>query len=134
MPVKFKIGFTIDAETLFGLMAKFLPLEDLTVEEVVEHAERHAAPKRLAHVSGADMPKIKRTRHTLGANGGQLKVLVDHARKYGVVGYGGLGEALKAAGFARAGAGSAIKRALDKGILVRHENGGYMVREKESTA
>jgi hypothetical protein len=130
MAVKFKIGFTIDAETLFGIMAKFLPLEDLAVEEVAERPERHAAPKRLAHDDGADIPKIKRGRQSrLGANGGQLKVLADHARRHGVVGYGGLGEALKAAGFAKAGAGSAIKRALDKGVLIRHENGGYMVRE-----
>jgi len=34
--VKFKIGFVVPAETLFGLMAKFLPVEDLHVEELVE--------------------------------------------------------------------------------------------------
>lgn len=36
MAVKFKIGFTIDAETLFSMISKFLPLEDLHVEEVLE--------------------------------------------------------------------------------------------------
>jgi hypothetical protein len=35
MSVKFKIGFTIGAETLFGLMSKMLPIEDLMVEEVM---------------------------------------------------------------------------------------------------
>ena len=35
MSVKFKIGFTIGAETLFGLMSKMLPIEDLRVEEVM---------------------------------------------------------------------------------------------------
>jgi hypothetical protein len=34
--VRFKIGFTIGAETLFGLMSKMLPIEDLSVEELVE--------------------------------------------------------------------------------------------------
>jgi hypothetical protein len=36
MTVKFKIGFTIDGETLFGLMSKMLPIENLSVEELVE--------------------------------------------------------------------------------------------------
>jgi hypothetical protein len=34
MSVKFRIGLTIDGETLFGLIAKMLPIEDLSVEEV----------------------------------------------------------------------------------------------------
>ena len=36
MPIKYKLGFTIDSETLFGIMSKFLPIENLSVEEVVE--------------------------------------------------------------------------------------------------
>jgi hypothetical protein len=36
MTVKYKIGFTVDAETLFGLISKFLPFEHLSVEEVIE--------------------------------------------------------------------------------------------------
>ena len=127
MPVKFKIGFTIDAETLFGMMAKFLPLENLAVEEVVEHERRVAPPPRLAHSSkGADLAQIRR-RRSFDPNGGQLKVLVDYTRKHGVVSHRELGEALKAGGFSRLGAGSALKRALAKGVLRKHENGGYML-------
>jgi hypothetical protein len=60
MTVKFKIGFTIDGETLFGLMSKFLPIDNLSVEEMVErqpripieaiaHAVKHITkPKRTA--------------------------------------------------------------------------------------
>jgi hypothetical protein len=43
MPVKFKIGFEMDAETLFGIIAKFVPLENLSVEEVV--ARPHVVPR-----------------------------------------------------------------------------------------
>jgi hypothetical protein len=32
--VKFKIGFTIDAETLGAIIAKMLPVEDVSVEEI----------------------------------------------------------------------------------------------------
>jgi hypothetical protein len=34
--VKFKIGFTIQAETLFHLVSKMLPIEDLSVQEIFE--------------------------------------------------------------------------------------------------
>ena len=60
MAVKFKIGFVIDGETLFGLISKFLPLENLSVEEVV--ARPHPVAPRLA----TPQPKLKRRRRTKG--------------------------------------------------------------------
>jgi hypothetical protein len=33
--VKFKIGFTIPSDTLIAMIAKYLPIEDLSVEEIV---------------------------------------------------------------------------------------------------
>src|ERR1700722_16069707 len=125
MAVKFKIGFQIDAETLFGIMAKFLPLENLSVEEVIERPERPSAPKLL---KGAPIPKnspkIKRRRAT-NATGGQIKALADYARAHGPSSYGDFANALQAAGFSRAGVGSALKRAVTHGVLQRHEDGGY---------
>jgi hypothetical protein len=35
MSVKFKIGFTIESETLFRMISQMLPVEDLSVEEVM---------------------------------------------------------------------------------------------------
>jgi hypothetical protein len=60
MTVKFKIGFTIDGETLFGLMAKFLPIEDLSVEEVPSKptlAERAIAIHKQHAITAAKKPK-----------------------------------------------------------------------------
>jgi hypothetical protein len=45
MSVKFKIGFTIGAETLFGLMSKMLPIEDLSVEELAPKSRVETTPK-----------------------------------------------------------------------------------------
>jgi hypothetical protein len=128
MTVKFRIGFQIDAETLFGIIAKFLPLENMSVEEVVERPERPPPGLPKTVMAALTRTDIKRRRSSRGVDGGQLKVLADHARAHGVVGFGDLGDALKAAGFAKAGVGSAIKRALDRGVLRRHENGGYVAR------
>jgi hypothetical protein len=50
--VKFRINFTIPSETLIGLIGKFLPIEDLSVEELVEKpklAERAVAIHKLTH-------------------------------------------------------------------------------------
>ena len=50
MNMKFKIGFTIDGETLFGMLSKMLPIENLSVEEIVPKptlAERAIAVNRL---------------------------------------------------------------------------------------
>lgn len=127
MTVKFKIGFTIDAETLFDIVSKFLPLENLSVEEVVERPERPSTPrlpKAVAARIKADTPKIKRRRKSVDAGGGQLKVIVDHLRAIGGVAvYGEIGDALQAAGFSKAGVGSALKRALENGIVRKHERG-----------
>jgi hypothetical protein len=52
MTIKFKIGFTIGADTLFGLMSKMLPIEDLEVEEIAPKpklAERAIAIHKLTH-------------------------------------------------------------------------------------
>lgn len=122
MPVKFRIGFEIDAETLFGIVAKFLPLENLSVEEVMTHR----APPTPRLPKTVDTPKIKR-RRPKGLNGGQIKVIADTVRARGrVMGYAEIGEALHTAGFARAGAGSAVKRAIMQGVIRKHPDGGYV--------
>jgi hypothetical protein len=127
MAVKFNIGFTIDAETLFSIVSKFLPLENLSIEEVVERPERHSAPrvsKVAAMLARADTPKIKRRqRQNAGVNGGQLKVIADHLRANGPASHSEIGYALKAAGFSKLGAGSALKRMLDQGVIRKHERG-----------
>lgn len=56
MVVKFKVGMTISAETVFSILARLLPIENLTVEEVLErpHPIEQFTP-RLKH-----MHKVKR--------------------------------------------------------------------------
>jgi len=126
MAVKFKIDFQIDAETLFGLISKFLPLENLHVEEVVE---RHAPAPKLAHQPKL-APKPKRAPRRsgyainleAGANGVIMGVLADGEPHR----FSELKDALIAAGFAETGLGSRIKRLVEHGIVVRNEPGSYV--------
>jgi hypothetical protein len=93
MTVKFKIGFTIGAETLFGLMSKMLPIENLSVEELVEPSDRlflkpvptgamkilNAAkhkPKRQIHKRPSPGPNLKK-----GINGILMTQLVDGPKR-----------------------------------------------------
>ena len=126
MAVKFKIDFQIDAETLFGLISKFLPLENLHVEEVVE---RHAPAPKLAHQPKL-APKPKRaprrsgyaTNLEAGVNAVIMGVLADGEPHR----FSELQHAIRAAGFARTGLGSRIKRLQEHGIVVRHSPGFYV--------
>jgi hypothetical protein len=68
MSVKFKIGFQIDAETLFGIIAKFLPVEKLSVEELPVKptlTERSTAIHKLTQRA---ITKHKPRRPSRGAN------------------------------------------------------------------
>lgn len=58
--IKYKIGFTMTAETLFSILNKFLPVEDLQVEELAPVA---LAQPKLAQQFVHKLPrrKIKRS-------------------------------------------------------------------------
>jgi hypothetical protein len=50
--VKFKIGFTIPSDTLIAMIAKFLPIEDLSVEEIVPRIASTPKPLHLPTTKG----------------------------------------------------------------------------------
>ena len=73
--VKFKIGFTIPSDTLIAMIAKFLPIEDLSVEEIVPKptlAERSIAIHKLTQQAIATH-KPKPQIHKRASRGPNLK-------------------------------------------------------------
>ena len=110
MKVKYRIGFTVDAETLFGLIAKFLPFEDLHVEEIVPHAPK---PPNLA-APQARQRTMRASRRdpgypfnlTDGVNGVIMGVLADGEPHR----YIELKAAVTGAGYAGSGIGSRMDR------------------------
>jgi hypothetical protein len=134
MPVKFKIGFTLDAETLFGIIAKFIPLDNLSVEEVVErpqYATRAiSAPERIEKQRAPHTQKHKRagrapgTQLNLdeGVNGVIMGTFVDGGQHS----YGELKRLVTKAGYAGSGIGSRIGRLVEVGALVRISGGKYV--------
>jgi hypothetical protein len=71
MTVKFKIGFTIDGEMLFGMLSKFLPIENLSVEEVMPQSDRlvlKPVPAGAMKILAAAKQRRKFKRASLGPN------------------------------------------------------------------
>lgn len=129
MPVKFNIGFQIDAETLFGIIAKFIPLDNLTVEEVIDRPHHAPAPKLTHQPKLAPKPKHKQRAPRQGkgidihggVNGLILKVLADGQQHR----FGEIQQALSRDGYAQTGLGSKLKRLLEHGAVERVESGVY---------
>jgi hypothetical protein len=124
MAVKFKVGFTMSAETLFSIIAKMLPIEDLQVEEVQPRA-LHAAPKVAALAAPTKKPRkpypknaFRGNRHTgpnldAGVNAIVMAHLADGKPHPAIE----LKPLIKAAGFSATGVGSRLQALKTAGIV-----------------
>jgi hypothetical protein len=111
MAVKFKVAFTMSAETLFLIMAKVLPIEDLHVEEVPEILPKIGKVEKIARLSGPENRLKRRNRYSGpalegGLNGVILKALEDGQPRR----YAELKQAVNAAGYAGSGIGAKLSR------------------------
>ena len=126
--IKYRLGFTMSAETLFALMAKVLPIEDLSVEEIaptpvrekrithdpaIRFDKRFDAPKpKLKRKFGARAPGYKPNLEA-GTNAIILKVLADgqiHRTRE-------IKDGFLAAGYNPNGTGSSIERQRKWGLI-----------------
>jgi hypothetical protein len=139
MSVKFKIGFTIDAETLFGIIAKFLPVEDLEVEEIEPHAPKHV--EKIARLVGPENrhepvrpPRAKRPGPIpmsldKGANAIIMNFLADGKRH----GPGALKPLFRAAGYSDSGVASRLMKLKAAGVVHQPEYGLWQIGEAPVT-
>lgn len=124
--IKYRLGFTMSAETLFALLGKVLPIEDLSVEEIaptpVKAARQLAdgglrpqlAKPKLKRKSGRGRPPdIYKPNLKAGANAIILRVLADgeihHTRE--------IKDGYVAGGFQPNGTGSSIERMRKWGVI-----------------
>jgi hypothetical protein len=135
MTIKYKLGFTIDSEVLFGLLSKVLPIQDLSVEEVMERTpqlndgprfdERFDLPKRA--------PQVRRKRGNdyelnpyAGGNAVVLSVLGDGevhpANEFHAP--------MKAAGYKASGMFTRVKRLKRHGLIVSPAKARYQLTLK----
>lgn len=129
--IKYKLQFTMSAETLFGLLGKVLPIENLAVEEIVEHnvVPPDAAirfDKRFDLPKPAKLKRKKATRTSPGPNleAGVNKVIMEALSK-GAHRAVHLKRLVGAAGYAATGIGSRLEALRRAGIVFRPEPGLY---------
>jgi hypothetical protein len=114
--VKFKIGFVMDSESLFGLIGKFLPVEDLEVEEIVERPPKlplQAIARAVDHITkraktrASPGPNLKK-----GINGIIMTALADGPKRANQ-----LKPKVKAAGFSENSVNSRLEALRGYGVL-----------------
>ena len=124
--VRFKIGFEIGAETLFGMLSKMLPIDNLSVEEIVPiktervitgvkaHPQiRSPTARKKRHSNGLDLKK--------GINGVMLAVLNDGQPHRATE----LRPLVKAAGFSSNSVGSRLQALREKGVVKQIGDGTW---------
>lgn len=137
--VKFKIGFTIPAETLFGMMSKFLPIEDLHVEELMEQPQQPQIKQaRIAKLIAA-MPdnqiKKERKKHRQPFKHPSGRVLTDFVKEFvekakGDVSWASMSKFTQQLGYEKSSINNAVSRLIEKGILERRGSGVYGLKKK----
>jgi hypothetical protein len=136
MAVKFKVGFTMSAETLFGIIAKFLPIEDLQVEEI----EPPRPPLRVEKIARLVAPPPAKPRRSgnryLGVNleGGVNAVILKALEDGKPRRYGELKKVVGDAGYAPTGIGSKLARLKDLKAVHQPDLGVWQIGEARKRA
>jgi hypothetical protein len=136
---KFKVAFTMDSKTLFLIMSKMLPIEDLKVEEKLDEAELHQALKSLAGrheqkilAHNYPKPKYKKKRASIPFNPdkGINKILLDHLarRSYRA---GELKKPLQEGGYSANSVNSRLQELAHRGVVIRHSDGLWSLAESD---
>lgn len=124
--VKFKVAFTITAETMFSMLSKFLPVEDLTVEEMVPKPV--SAQPKLARQFVRDTPKLKRKRspsRTFDLNSGINRIIMELLADGQTHKAIEIKPLLKKAGFSANSVGSRLQALREKGIVEQMGKGAW---------
>jgi hypothetical protein len=128
---KFKVAFTMDAKTLFLIVSKMLPIEDLKVEEKLDEAELKAALHSLAPkaeraklAQPSPKPKFAKSKPSIpfSPDKGINKILLDYLAKRPHKSIE-LRKPLQEAGYSANSVGSRLQELAKRGIITQHGDG-----------
>jgi hypothetical protein len=127
--VRFKIGFTINAETLFSLMSQMLPIDNLSVEEVIERDA--ALERRVIAPAPAPAPTLRKKKKRpvrgplldRGINRIILDILEDGAPHRAVE----MQQPIQKAGFSANSVGSRLQCLREHGVVEQLGDGGWQL-------
>jgi hypothetical protein len=132
MSVKFKIGFTIAGETLFALMSKMLPIENLSVEELAPASKTPLADQTIERNQKKFLPRKKQVNKraspgpslTRGINAIIVTQLTDGPKTASE-----MQPKIKEAGFSPNSASSRLEALQNYGIVERVGDGRWRLKK-----
>lgn len=122
MSVKFRVGFDIDGETLFSMIAKMLPIDNLSVEELALTApaeKRAMLPKQAKLKRKSRGPDLER-----GINKIIVEILSDGEPRRAVE----MEPAIEEAGYAKNSVTSRLEALKMQKVVERHAGGWRLVK------
>jgi hypothetical protein len=126
--VKFKIGFTIESETLFFMMSKFLPVNDLHVEEIVDRST-----EQIKLTLPKEKKSPKRVSHFKHSSGRTLQDFIleymNNTSNYPVT-WVELANRAESLGFRKSSINNGVTRLIKAKLIQRISSGKYKLMEK----
>ena len=138
MKMKFKVAFTMDGETLFKLLGKVLPIEDLNVEEFIERPQSQPTVLKAHRVitglkSQVQIAKPKGKRRVskpLDLNAGINAVIMEAMAGGLPVRAVDLRPKIKARGFSENSVGSRLQNLREHGVVEQAGDGTWRLSTK----
>jgi hypothetical protein len=135
--VKFKIGFTIPSETLFSMVAKFLPIEDLHVEEIMEQQPKIIQSKIAKLIATMPDEKISTERkkyrtsfkHPSGKTLPEL-VIEFMEKSKGDLTWAAMSKFAQSIGYEKSSINNAVARLIERNLIEKKSAGIYGLKKK----
>lgn len=128
--MKFKVGFTIGSETLFAMMSKMLPIENLSVEEL---APASLADRAIEHHRKKFLPRKKQVNQRVSPGPSLTRginmIIVNELEK-GPKREVEIRPKIKAAGFSENSTSSRLHALLEHGIVERSGVGVWRLKQR----
>ena len=140
--VKFKIGFTVEAETLFSYVSRLMPaLQDLHVEEIYDKPE--PITPRIPKIAAKIFENMKleppipheRKKHRKPFKHPSGKVLTDFVLEFvekskGDVTWASMAKFSQSLGYEKSSINNAVSRLIERGLVERRGSGVYGIKKK----
>jgi hypothetical protein len=131
--MKFKVGFTIGSETLFAMIAKMLPIENVSVEEIVESKTPLAQRTIALHQKKFPTQRKKQTRASPGPSLTRgINMVIVNELESGPKRASELQPKAKAAGFSNNSVNSRLEALRNHGIVERIGDGRWRMKKAAS--
>jgi hypothetical protein len=132
---KYKIGFTIQAETLFAMMAKMLPIDDVKIQEFIESPpeKQSKVAQQVIAALGAPQQGKSKEKHFYHPSGKTCQdFILEFLQKRPSATWAEMSHFLVSLGYNKSSVNNAVSRLVEKKFIERVTTGVYRMAGKHS--